>query len=352
MKTIIFSFLVSSVITYLIVSSKKIHGLLTLDHNVSGPQKFHRTPVPRVGGIAIFIGLILSVFIFKPMVSFPNSWMQLVIVTALPFFLIGFIEDILKKIGVKTRLLIIVISSFSACHFLNIRIYELHVPGIDLLLGVSFLSIIFTIFCVTGLTNAYNIIDGFNGLASMVGIMTLIAIGYVAFKVHDLDILYFSLIITGAILGFFFWNYPNGNIFLGDGGAYLIGFLVSILSITLVIKNPSVSPWFALAINGYAITETLFSIFRRLFFQKSNPGNADGLHFHSLIYRRRLLFSQDHKRVNSKTAELIWLISAASIIPGIIFWDNTNVLQFFYVFFVFTYISLYSWLINFKKRPL
>ncbi len=84
------------------------------------------------------------------------------------------------------------------------------------------------------------------------------------------------------------YNYPRGLVFLGDGGAYLIGFWVASLSVLLVYRHQEISPSFALLINIYPIIETLFSIYRRRIHQGKCPGQADRLHFHTLIYRRLL----------------------------------------------------------------
>jgi UDP-N-acetylmuramyl pentapeptide phosphotransferase/UDP-N-acetylglucosamine-1-phosphate transferase len=181
---------------------------------------------------------------------------------------------------------------------------------------------IFTVIRITGLANAYNIIDGFNGLASMVAMITLLAIGYVAFKVNDPVLASACLIILGAIGGFFIWNYPRSLIFLGDGGAYLIGFLIACLSILLVQRNPSVSPWFALLVDAYPIFETLFTIWRRKVHQGKNPGLPDGVHFHSLIYRRLICWTEVHEckdtasyAKNAKTSPYLWLLSSLAVFP-------------------------------------
>jgi UDP-N-acetylmuramyl pentapeptide phosphotransferase/UDP-N-acetylglucosamine-1-phosphate transferase len=122
----------------------------------------------------------------------------------------------------------------------------------------------------------------------MVGICILIAITYVAYKNNDLEIMYASLTFTGAVIGFFTYNYPRGLIFLGDGGAYLIGFVIACLSCLLVIRNDAISPWFPLLLNIYPIYETIFSIWRRKIYQKTNPSFPDRMHLHTLIYRRFL----------------------------------------------------------------
>jgi UDP-N-acetylmuramyl pentapeptide phosphotransferase/UDP-N-acetylglucosamine-1-phosphate transferase len=198
------------------------------------------------------------------------------------------VEDLCKRVSVKTRLLFTAIGALLATILLGAQIPSLDIPGIDYLLTLPALSILLTIFAITGVSNAYNIIDGFNGLSSMVGIITLLAIAYIGFVLGDTTIIFLSLVMVGAILGFFIWNYPQGFIFLGDGGAYLIGFWIAALSIWLCARHPEVSPWFALLINGYPIMETLFSIYRRKILQNKSPGKPDGIHFHTLIYRRIL----------------------------------------------------------------
>ena len=143
-------------------------------------------------------------------------------------------------------------------------------------------------FAVAGIANAINIIDGFNGLASMCVVLMLGALAYVAFQVGDPTVATLALAGIGAVLGFFLWNFPGGLIFLGDGGAYFLGFFVAELSILLLVRNPTVSPLFPLLACIYPIFETVFSIYRRRFLRATPPSMPDGIHLHSLIYRRLL----------------------------------------------------------------
>jgi UDP-N-acetylmuramyl pentapeptide phosphotransferase/UDP-N-acetylglucosamine-1-phosphate transferase len=177
----------------------------------------------------------------------------------LPAFFVGFMEDVTKKAGVFLRMLGIIVSSILAFYLIPVHIDRLDIPQSELILSLPFVMLFLTVFCITGLTNAYNLIDGFNGLASMVAILTLLSISYVGFKNNDVLVTSISLIMIGSIAGFFVWNYPNGLIFLGDCGAYLIGFLIGVLSILIVQRNAAVSPFFALIVNAYPIFETLFT---------------------------------------------------------------------------------------------
>jgi UDP-N-acetylmuramyl pentapeptide phosphotransferase/UDP-N-acetylglucosamine-1-phosphate transferase len=218
---------------------------------------------------------------------------------------------------------------------------------------VPAVSLAFTIFAITGLANAYNIIDGFNGLSSMVGIITLLALGYLGLKFNDASIIFLSFTMASAILGFFLLNYPRGLIFLGDGGAYLIGFWVATLSVMLVNRHPEISPWFALMVNAYVIMETLFTIYRRKFHQGKSPGHPDGIHFHSLIFRRILNPSHTPNELewfnaNSKTSPYLWILSSLATIPAILFWSSTPILIGFFLLFSISYIWLYKRIVSFK----
>ena len=113
---------------------------------------------------------------------------------------------------------------------------------------------------VGGCTHALNIIDGINGLAGMVAVLMAISIALVAWQVQDFPIFLIATALASATLGFLAWNFPFGRVFLGDGGAYFLGFMLAELAVLLVVRNPSVSPFYALAVLFYPVFETLFSI--------------------------------------------------------------------------------------------
>lgn len=356
MELFIFAFFASLISTLALVRYQHLHKKISSDHDLSGPQKFHTQPVPRIGGIGIFFALICSaLFTFLFLSAERGLLLFQITACALPAFIIGLIEDLTKKIGVKTRLIATAISACMGIYFLNVLITKINIPGFDWFLSIGVIAIIFTVIAVTGLANAYNIIDGFNGLASMVAIISLFAIGYVAFKVNDTVLASICLIVIGAIGGFFIWNYPRGLIFLGDGGAYLIGYMIANLSILLVIRNPNVSPWFALLVNAYPIFETLFTIWRRKVHQGKNPGLPDGAHFHSLIYRRIIRWAEVHElkdttsyAKNAKTSPYLWLLSSMATFPAIIWWQTTWVLQCFTLLFCISYVFAYNAVVKFK----
>ena len=357
MLTFLFGFLSSLIATLLLVRYSHLHRF-SADSQLTGPQKFHSTPVPRVGGLGIFIGLCIASFI-RTLQNFDDGILLITAITcSFPVFAIGLAEDIIKKIRVLTRLSIVAIGALLAIHFLGIRITNLDTPLVDAALAIPIISILFTCFAITGLSNAYNIIDGFNGLAGMVGMIALMAIAYVAFRVGDVPMVIMPLALIGSIAGFFIWNYPRGLIFLGDGGAYLIGFWIAITSILVINRNPQISPWFALIINAYPVFETLFTIWRRKVHQGKSPGLPDAAHFHSLIYRRLLRWAhvpytnnneiESAFSANAKTSPYLWLLSSMAIIPGILWWNLTWVLQLSFFIFCISYWWIYRSIVHFK----
>jgi UDP-N-acetylmuramyl pentapeptide phosphotransferase/UDP-N-acetylglucosamine-1-phosphate transferase len=207
---------------------------------------------------------------------------------------------------------------------------------------------------VAGVSNSFNIIVGYNGLSGMVGFIILGGIFYVAFQLNDFEIMIAAIALMGAILGFLIFNYPRGLIFLGDGGAYLIGFWIAELSILLTVRHPEVSKWFPLLLCAYPIFETLFTIYRRIIIQRTHPGMPDASHLHQMIYRRIVRWevssnkSKDIVIRNSLTAPYLWLVTSMAVIPAVLFWDNVWVLRAFALLFVISYILLYRRLVKFR----
>lgn len=353
MWLLILSFLTSAILTGFVIHYQHLHNHVSGDHDFDGPQKFHTAITPRIGGVAILMG-ILIVSLYQWMVHpIIGTLLVLVLFASLPVFIAGIAEDLTKRVGVKMRLLAGFIAGLLFLWLFDITTMRFGFGALDAWLNHPWFVVFLLAFGVMGLSNAYNIIDGFNGLASMVAIITVLAIAYVAFKLSDALVLHLAFILIGAIAGFFLWNYPRGLIFLGDGGAYLIGFMVAALSIALVARNPSVSPWFAIMVNAYPIFETLFTIWRRGVHQRKNPSLPDGTHFHSLIYRRitRSAYSGEQSyRANAKTSPYLWALSSLGVIPALLWWHFTPALMVGAVVFVIVYNLTYRQIVTFRTR--
>jgi len=352
MIALLSAFFSSFIATLLIIRFEHLHSRFTADSDLSGPQKFHRLSVPRVGGVSIAIGLVTAMMI--RLTYAPEPVFEFILLACIvPTFGIGLLEDLSKKVSVRTRLCFTARSAILAETVLGAQIPRLDIPFVDIAFQLPIVAILFTVFAITGLSNAYNIIDGFNGLSSMVGAITLMGLGYVSYTLGDLSMMQMSFMMCASILGFFIWNYPRGLIFLGDGGAYLIGFWVAMISVLLVARHPNISPWFAVLINAYPILETLFTIYRRSIHQGKSAGQPDGIHFHSLIFRRVLnpRFNPDRNdwfSANAKTSPYLWILTSLAIIPAIFWWSSTTMMIASFALFVVSYVWLYRRIVTFK----
>ena len=323
-------------ICYLIIRYEHLHARFSHDHIDSGPQKFHALPTPRIGGLGLFGGLMVGagvVLILRPASSFTDENFGYLLLAAVPAFMGGMVEDITKNVGVAQRLLLSMISAAVAAWLLGAVINRMDIPLIDQALYWLPFAIAFTVFAVAGVTNSINIIDGYNGLAGGFSVIALIAMAAVAAQVNDRLILVVSVSMIGALLGFLVWNWPQGKIFLGDGGAYLLGFILAELSVLLVVRNTSVSPWFPVLLLAYPVFETLFTIYRRAWLLNATPGLPDALHLHQLIFKKVVrdhLSDSSHQRItknNSRVAPYLWTAAALLALFAALFWQTTSMLM-------------------------
>ena len=271
-----------------------------------------------------------------------------------PMVSAGVAEDLTHRVSAIYRLLLSLTGAVLAVWLLDLAVVNL---GLDWLnaywLQMPLAGKLLAAIAIAGLPHAFNLIDGYNGLAGTVAIMICLALVHVALQVGDRQLAGMLVALVGATVGFLIWNYPKGLIFAGDGGAYLWGGVIAIASITLVQRHEEVSPWFPMLLLIYPVWETVFSIYRKLA-RGVSPGVADALHFHQLIYRRivREVFHDDEARRmlmrNNRTSPYLWGFALLTVIPAVLFWRNTAVLMGFCLLFVCTYVPAYLMIVRFK----
>ena len=353
------AFIGTLLIGYLIVRYEPLHARLTHDRSTGGPQKFHIRPTPRVGGIALCVGLLAAAIslMLLPGSDIGTQAFMFLIVASAPAFFGGIIEDLTKRVGVWERLMLTMISAAIGTILLDAVLNRVGVPLFDSLIMVSWFAVPFTIFAISGLANAVNVIDGYNGLASGYSLLALIALGVLAFTLGDALLVYASLCMAAAVLGFMVWNWPKGRLFLGDGGAYLLGFWLGELAVLMIARHPQISPWVLLLLLSYPVIETLFSIYRRKTMgqKPSHAVRPDSLHLHQLIYRRlvRVFVATRNPDEaiarNSLVAPYIWLMAALlGVAPAVIFRDSPLIIGIMLVVETVLYLLCYRAL--FKRR--
>jgi len=214
------------------------------------------------------------------------------------------------------------------------------------------LSVVFTVLCVAGVTHSFNIIDGFNGLSSGVGMIVLAALGWLALMFGDSALCNICWGTAAAVFGFLLWNYPGGKLFLGDGGAYVLGFIIAMCSVLLVVRHPEGSWFLPLVLVVYPVTETIFSMYRKIYLRKTGAMKPDGVHLHMLIHQRLNRWRRRSHRHgawrNSLSSTFFWMLTLATVLPALIFWDNSAVLIGLACGFVVAYIWFYSRLVRFR----
>jgi UDP-N-acetylmuramyl pentapeptide phosphotransferase/UDP-N-acetylglucosamine-1-phosphate transferase len=354
MLLLVAAFAVSFVVTMCIVRAAKGLERIAGDHDLSGPQKFHAKPVPRVGGLGIVLGVLAATIVLAWREPPVFAWSAQFLACALPAFGAGMAEDLTKTQSPRRRLFFTAVSAALAVWLVQAAIQRTDIPGLDWVVAFPLGALLVTMFVVAGVANAVNIIDGFNGLASMCVVIMLIGLAYVAFAVDDRLIALLALAGVGAVLGFFVWNFPAGLVFLGDGGAYFLGFYVAELAILLLQRNPGVSPMFPLLLCLYPVFETLFSIYRRKWLRGVPVGMPDGAHLHSLIYRRFMRWAAGERnareltRRNSMTSPYLWMLCSTSVIPAVLWFHSTAIQAGFIVLFGASYVLLYWRIVRFK----
>jgi len=354
MISVLVAFLVSALLTYLVVRSAHHHSHLSGDSDTTGPQKFHSGSVPRIGGIGIVGGLVAA--LSSQWQAHPDvvKLAALLLCCGAPAFIVGMAEDIFKNVSPRRRLVVTAFAAGLGVWLLDATIDRTGIPGLDWVVSLAFGAALVTVFVVAGVANAFNIIDGFNGLSSLCVAMALGTIAFVSFEVNDEALLLCALAGIGAVLGFFVWNFPFGKIFLGDGGAYFLGFYVAELAILLLHRHPTVSPLFPLLVCIYPVFETVFSIYRKKFIRGMSPGVPDGVHLHMLIYKRIVRAPADtdapqqQSLRNSMTSPYLWVLCAGSLLPAMLFWESTVAMSTSILAFGFIYTLIYWQIVRFR----
>jgi UDP-N-acetylmuramyl pentapeptide phosphotransferase/UDP-N-acetylglucosamine-1-phosphate transferase len=299
------------VVSMLLVLTKKHHGHLTMD-SIIGVQKFHVEPTPRVGGVSIYLGLLIAWLVVRE--KGVHDILGMILLAGLIPLACGLAEDVTKRVGVLPRLLATMAGGVAAWMLTGVALNRVDIYGVDWLMTLTPVAVLFTAFAVGGVANAINIIDGFHGLASGTTMIALMALGAISAEADDPQLAMACFLVAASIAGFWLVNYPWGKLFMGDGGAYFSGFALAWLAVLLPVRNPEVSVWAGLLVCAYPVIEVIYSVVRRAMRHQS-PGAPDSGHLHSLIkvklIRPKLTARGVEKSVrNAAVSPFVWAFSA------------------------------------------
>ena len=303
-------------------------------------QTSHVGATPRTGGIAIVSGCLYCWWVTE---NFSTNYLGYIVLSGLPVLTLGLLDDLHFKVRPLYRLLGAAISSLLAIYFLNTWLIRVDIIFLDHLFLFSPLAILFTIFATTGVSHAFNLIDGLNGLSLGISLATSFFLMVIAWISSDALVVLLCLVFFLSTLGLFILNFPWGKIFLGDGGAYFQGHCLSWIAILLIVRNPEITAWSILLIFFWPVVETVFSIYRRIY-EKKSASIADREHFHQLVFDKIKKFKFFRNSSNFANSFSTLLILPLFIMPNLfalIFYNDIvkSIVTFFIllVLYVFAY---------------
>ena len=297
-KILIIIFLISVSLNYLFI---KVNFFKDNQLNKQA-QDIHVGKIPRLGG------LIIIILFFGYQILFLNGsnilfWCSIIVLTP------AFLEDLRFSITPLIRLTTIIISCFILITNLS-ALPQFNFGPINILFNNHIFQIIFFTLAMATIINGQNIIDGTNGLSAVTALSIFGSILYLGIYLNDLNVIKTSLVIIILIVGFLFFNYPHGKIFLGDTGSYFLGLISSYLIIDIFARNQDLSSWSAVVIFIYPLIEVSTSYFRRILSKKS-PFSPDNMHLHSKMYNLISIKIQDKRLSNALVTPflfIIWLV--------------------------------------------
>ena len=330
-------FLIFLSIGFFFLNEKLKRKKILIDNvNFSDHKKFTgQKGVPFSGGIFFLI----IIFFLSETFSMYN----LIIFTLI--FLLGLLSDLNKITSASKRILFQSVLIFSYILVNDLVIIDTRLTLIDNLLNdFESIAIFFTFFCIIVLINGTNFIDGLNNLASGYYFVIFIILIFLNLNNPDLIIdqnILFKILLS--ILIFLFFNFFSLT-FLGDSGAYLLAFFSGFYLIELYNNQINLSPYFIVLIFWYPAYENLFSIIRRLFFEKKKVKSADSCHLHHLLFTALSKKFKGAKFINPLSGLIINFFNLILFFPAIFYPSKTNILVILLfiglIFYNLTYLVL------------
>lgn len=224
-------------------------------------RKIHKNPTPRLGGLSIFISFVITTLLFTGEIEkFEISF----VVGATIIVIGGVIDDIYEIRPIAKLIFQILAASVLVSTGVHIDVLSNPFSNINPMINISLLAIPITIIWIVGVTNAFNLIDGLDGLAGGVALISSATIFIIAINSGRGSVAALTIILCGAIAGFLPYNFNPASIFMGDTGAQLLGFLLASISVEGTVKSATA---FAVAVPlltiGLPLYDTLFAMIRR-----------------------------------------------------------------------------------------
>ncbi|MBU3179861.1 glycosyltransferase family 4 protein [Clostridium psychrophilum] len=318
-----------------IISTPLVRKLAIKVNAIDVPKEARRVntrPIPVLGGLAIYIAFVIGTILYNGILTTS----QIGIIIGATIIVIGGIIDDIKDLRPKYKLIIQVLAA--VCLIVSgVKITVITNPFVELYpyLSMGWINIPLTIIWIVGVTNAFNLIDGLDGLAAGIAFISSVTLMIVSILNGRLEAAFLTAVLSGAILGFLPYNFNPASIFMGDTGSQLLGFLLAAISIEGAIKSATA---FVIAVPilafGLPIYDTLFAMIRRKVNGKSIM-QADRGHLH-----HRLL---DMGLSQKQVVVIMYLISAVLGGIAIIAMQISTQRAYFLLTLVIIIIVLVAW---------
>ena len=281
--------------------------------DIPNGRKVHRQPVPLVGGIAVFVAVSLALT-FAMFHGFHLGEYVSIYLGATVLLIMGVADD-KWDLGASLKLLI----QLTLAHYIYLQGFY-----IDTLLGVfgiyaipHWLEYALTIVVVAGVVNAFNLMDGIDGLAASIAIFTLAMLGAFAYMLNLFNIMLICMSIMGALVGFLYYNFSKTRkIFMGDAGSLVLGFVMVVLAIALLQKaeqaaRPDIMYGGVFAVMALPVLDAL-RVFKNRIRRGKSPFAADKTHLHHLF----LVTGLKHKYITLLIAALLVFITLMGVLTS------------------------------------
>jgi UDP-GlcNAc:undecaprenyl-phosphate/decaprenyl-phosphate GlcNAc-1-phosphate transferase len=301
-------------------------------------QRIHLAETPRLGGLIIIIVLTLYTFFHaEPEVALilkPCLW------SMLPLVIVALKEDLFQDVIPSLRLASLLASGTIFVMSFGGPFPNFEETFLNIFFKYPLASILFYPLALAALANGSNLTDGVNGLCAMIYLSILGSLLFLAYQLMDNTIMMVILMVIMLVIAFLCFNYPKGHIFLGDLGAYVLAFLTGIITILFFGRHLDISPWLAVLILIYPMTEVTFSVIRRLY--RSQPVFAPDLkHLHIKIFYFLLKIPEMKRVANPSVTPLLavlWIYPL--IVTPWAFKKPLLIIPFIFIFLI-TYGALY-----------
>lgn len=247
--------------------------------DIPNKRKVHKTPMPRLGGLGIYVGFLLGYMIFGEQTTMMNS----ILIGSFLLLITGIIDDI-KPLKAKYKLIGQILAVLIVVFYGKLLLTDISFFGFNM--DFKFLSYPITILFMLGCINCMNLIDGLDGLAGGISSIFFLTIGIIAYLQGRTGLtVVLTFIMLGSTLGFLVHNFNPAKIFMGDSGSMFLGFIISIITLLgfkSIITSSIIIP---LCILIVPILDTLCAILRRKL-KGESISTPDKSHFHHQLLRR------------------------------------------------------------------